>query len=263
MSDLLTVSMPTYNTNPDLLKRAVRSVLNQDYDNIRLVVINDGGEKPKLPKDKRIFTIDLKENRGRYFCDAVTLLSLDKGWFAVHDSDDWSEKKMYSTLMSAAQPHGAAFAPYWRHEIGKEPYVWEIKENRTKKMITRTSWVSGVYSLERMWRAGGINPSFRVGFDTLQTLMIMRTGKFGKVDAPFYHYEKNPGSLTMSKNTGMKTKAREEARKKLLFLYNRSEIDLKRKRPMKNLIYMGAPAHLRKEVEIYSDMLKEQYILAK
>lgn len=262
MSDLLTVSMPTYNTNPKLLRRAIKSVLSQDYKNIRLVVINDGGEVPKLPNDDRIFSINLKENRGRYFCDAVTLLSLDEGWFAVHDSDDWSDKKMYSSLMSAARDHGAAFAPYWRHEIGKKPYVWEIKDNPRKKMITRVSWVSGVYSVERMWKAGGINPSFRVGFDTLHTLLIMRTGRFGKLSVPFYHYEKTPNSLTMSKDTGMKTKTRMESRKRLEFLYNRSEIDIKRKKSLRSLIYMSAPEDLRREAEGYAEILREQYRLA-
>jgi glycosyltransferase involved in cell wall biosynthesis len=263
MSDLLTVSMPTYNTDPKLLRRAVKSVLNQDYKNIRLVVINDGGGKISLPKDPRLFQIDLSENRGRYFCDAVTLLSLDEGYFAVHDSDDWSEKNMYSSLMSAAKDHGAAYAPYWRHEIGKDPYVWEIRNNPKNKMITRVSWVSGVYSLDRMWKAGGINPSFRVGFDTLQTLLVMRTGKFNTLDTPFYHYEKTENSLTMSPGTGMKTKFRQEARSRLLFLYNRSEIDIKRKKPLKKLIYGGAPSELREEAESYSNELREKYRLAK
>lgn len=263
MSELLTVSMPTYNTDPKLLRRAIKSVLNQDYKNLRLVVINDGGSKPKLPKDKRLFTIDLEENRGRYFCDAVTLLSLEEGWFAVHDSDDWSEKNMYSSLMEAAKPYGAAYAPYWRHEIGKEPYIWNIRNNPKKKMITRISWVSGVYSLNRMWAAGGINPSFRVGFDTLQTLLIMRTGKYGILDTPFYHYEKTKGSLTMSEETGMKTKIRLESRKRLEFLYNRSEADLRRRKKLRDLIYMSAPKELREEVERYAGILKDQYALAK
>jgi glycosyltransferase involved in cell wall biosynthesis len=263
MSELLTVSIPTYNTDPRLLKRAISSVLKQDYENIRLVVINDGGKKPKLPEDSRVFTIDLEENRGRYFCDAVTLLSLDGGYFAVHDSDDWSEKNMYSSLMSAAKETGAAYAPYWRHEIGKDPYVWQIKDNPKKKFITRVSWVSGVYSVERMWRAGGINPSFRVGFDTLHTLLMMRTGKFGKVDNPFYHYEKNSGSLTMSRDTGMKTKIRLDAKKRLIFLHNRAQMDIRRKKPLKNLIYESASEDLRQEAEAYAAHLKSQFKLAK
>lgn len=262
MSNILTVSMPTYNTDPKLLKRAVNSVLKQDYPNLRLVVINDGGRKIKLPKDDRIFSLDLKENRGRYFCDAVTLLSLDDGWFAVHDSDDWSENGMYSALVDAAQDNGAAFGPYWRHEIGKPPYVWQIKGSPRKRFVTRVSWVSGVCSVERMWQAGGINPYFRVGFDTLSTLLVMRTGKFGKVDIPFYHYEKTAGSLTMSKDTGMKTAMREESRKRLIFLYNRAEIDVRRKKGLKNLIYMGAPKELRLEAESYADELRGKYKLA-
>jgi len=263
MKELLTVSMPTYNTDPNLLKRAIDSVLKQDYPNLRLVVINDGGKKLKLPRSKNLFTLDLEENHGRYFCDAVTLLSLDEGFFAVHDSDDWSEKKMYSTLMHAARDSGAAYGPYWRHEIGKDPYVWQIKDNPRKKFITRVSWVSGVYSLERMWAAGGINPSFRVGFDTLQTLLVMRTGKFETVNQPFYHYEKNHGSLTMSASTGMKTKIRKESRRKLEFIYNRAQTDLKRKKPLKELVYMSAPEETRKEAEIYAQSLRDQYKFAK
>lgn len=262
MSDLLTVSMPTYNTDPKLLRRAVKHVLAQDYPNLRLVVINDGGKKISLPKDDRLFRLDLKENRGRYFCDAVTLASLDDGWFAVHDADDWAEQGMYSALMEAAAPHGAALGPYWRHMLNEEPYVWNVRQNPRQKMIAITSWATGVYSVSRMWKAGGIDPTFRVGFDTLHTLLITGSGKVGQVDTPYYHYEKTSNSLTTSGDTGFKTKVRKDAKAKITSVYKRSKILTRRKAPLKNLIYLSAPQSVRKEIDEYAAVLREQYKLA-
>lgn len=263
MSELLTVSMPTYNTDPRLLRRAVDSVLAQDYPNLRLVVINDGGGKINLPKDERLFTLNIKENKGRYFCDAVTLLSLEEGFFAVHDSDDWAEPGMYSALMSGARTRGVSLAPYWRHEIGKDPYVWHVKDNPNKKFISIVSWVSAVYSVERMWKAGGIDPTFRVGFDTLHTLLITNSGGYQKLKTPYYHYEKTKNSLTTSEKSGMKTQMRLESKKRIMDLYEKSKIYQRKGGQLRNLIYMSAPREVRQEVEKYAAELKYKYNLAK
>lgn len=258
MSDLLTVSMPVYNVDPKIFARAVKSVLKQDYKNLRLVVINDAGSPVTLPKDSRITYFELAENRGRYFCDAVTLLSLDSGWFAVHDSDDWSDKKMYSKLISAAKPYGAAYCAFMLHQPGKGSKKKEVKKD-LKAYGSIGSWAAGVRTVERMWGAGGICPHYRVGFDTLNNLLTIKTGEYAVLDDALYHYERRPDSLTIAKKTAQRSAYRQANRKKLIVLYNKAQRDLKRGVDIKRTIYMSSPQETRAAAERYANQLRSMY----
>ena len=262
MNDLLTVSMPVYNVDPKVFKRAVKSVLSQDYKNLRLVVINDGGEPVTLPKDPRVFYLELDENRGRYFCDSVVLLSVDSGWFAVHDADDWSDKKMYSTLIRAADPSGAAYCSFMWHRRGVKTKKMDVKTD-VKSYKSIGSWAAGVRTVERIWKAGGICPHYRVGFDTLNNLLTIKTGDYAVVDKGLYHYQRRPDSLTVAKKTAIRSAYREMNKKKLIVLYNKAQRDLRRGVDLKKTIYMSAPADTRFKAEEYSKKLRELYELAK
>ena len=258
MSDLLTVSMPVYNTDPKIFSRAVKSVLKQDYKNLRLVVINDAGAPVKLPRDSRLVYLELEENRGRYFCDTVTLLSVDSGWFAVHDSDDWSDKKMYSKLIKAAAPYGASYCAFVWHRPGLEPKKMEVKQGvRSYRSIG--SWAAGVRTVERMWEAGGICPHYRVGFDTLNNLLTIKTGDYAVLDEGLYHYERRSDSLTVAKKTAIKSSYREANKKKLITLYNRAQRDLKRGVDLKRTVYMSSPQATREAAEKYAERLRNIY----
>jgi glycosyltransferase involved in cell wall biosynthesis len=262
MTDLLTVSMPVYNVNPKIFRRAVDSVLAQDYKNLRLVIINDGGQPLELPKDDRIFHLELDQNRGRYFCDSVVLLSLDSGWFAVHDADDWSDKKMYSTLIKAAKDTGAAYCSFMWHRPGLKPKKMDVKTDvRSYKSIG--SWAAGVRTVERMWAAGGVCPHYRVGFDTLNNLLITKTGQYAIVDKGLYHYERREQSLTVAKKTKINSEYREANKKKLVVLYNKAQRDIKRRVDLRNTVYMSSPQETRARAEEYSRELRKLYELAK
>ena len=90
---LVSIILPTYNRQ-ELLKEAVKSVINQYYENWELIIINDGGEVPQLPEDTRIRIINNDSNygpsnarniglrvcKGRY----VAYLDDDDEWYANH-----------------------------------------------------------------------------------------------------------------------------------------------------------------------------------
>ena len=87
------VVMPMYNTDPDALKAAVQSVLDQDYGNWLLTIVDDGSDKPVPVEydDPRIEVIRLAENSGISTASNAAIHNLlGKGvhWITFLDHDD-------------------------------------------------------------------------------------------------------------------------------------------------------------------------------
>lgn len=224
---MLTVSMPTWNTPPELLHRAAASVLASDTE-LRLVVVDDQSPQPlKLPRDSRLIVHQLARNSGRYFADAVVISALDDGWWAVLDADDRVDPDHYGRILAAANNHGVAFSPYWRHQTGKpdllqQPVTRKLK-NLPRGFAHLAHWCSGIYRMDRVQRAGGIHPGFRVGFDTLFVLMVSRGGAVEVIDTPGYHWCRRDGdSLTTASDTRFGSPHRAKAKEQLRRIWARS-----------------------------------------
>lgn len=224
----LVVSMPTYRTPEKLLRRAVSSVLAQTFDDLALVLVVDGYSLPiDVLRDSRIVVYQLAENMGRYFADAVTTRAIvdrpDLIW-SVHDADDWSEPERFERLLPAMDD-GAVVARYWRHDLRgtgrsylQEPARAKLRMP-TGGFVHLAHWASGAYTSERVARAGGIHPGYRVGFDTLFVRMIALTGHVGISSHAHYHWcRRAGGSLTTSPETRFGSTHRAEAKRKLMRL---------------------------------------------
>lgn len=259
---MLIVSMPTYQTPWKLLRRAVNSVLTQTYTDLHLVVINDGGPPLQgIEEHPRLTVFTLPENRGRYFADAVVTEAIkpypNVVW-SVHDSDDWSDRHRFKTLLPKMKD-GAAVAEYWRHrEAGKPPFLQRPAVTKIEKpspgFAHLAHWVSGVYSSERVQRAGGIHPGFRIGFDTLFVRMVAMTGEVGISEYPGYHWARRTGgSLTTAPKTRFGSPARLEAKNRLRRL---DDLAWQNRQDPGSVIRADVPDNLRREVEAYAEEMR-------
>jgi glycosyltransferase involved in cell wall biosynthesis len=260
---MLIVSMPTYQTPWKLLRRAANSVLAQTYSDLHLVIVSDGDDQLRwLPEDDRVTVYYLPENRGRYFADAVVTEAIkpypDVLW-AVHDADDWSDRHRFKTLIPEMED-GAAVGQYWRHRHGgKPPYLQRPLTAKIERpsggLVHLAHWVSGVYTSERVQRAGGIHPGFRVGFDTLFVRMVVMTGPVGISEYPGYHWcQRNGGSLTTASATKFGSPARLAAKR---YLQRLDEAAWENRQDPGAVIRQDVPADLRAEVEMHAAVLRE------
>ena len=93
------IIIPTYNREKTI-ERAVRSVLGQTYDNIKVIIVDDGstdGTEQIINsiEDSRIRYYKLKKNGGAGYArnEGVNLASAE--FIAFHDSDDaWRPDKL-------------------------------------------------------------------------------------------------------------------------------------------------------------------------
>lgn len=255
----VTVSMPTFDTPPALLQRAVRSVLGQTHRDLTLVVVNDGGSPlPDLPADDRLVLFDLPVNRGRYFADRVVLQVAPPGAFAVHDSDDASEPEHFAQLVEALpRGRGAAIGPYWRSD-GASTRVVHPNEDALDAASFRhvVHWGTGLYSVERMRQAGGILPLPRIGFDTLHTLLVAMTGDVAVVDHPTYLWDRRSGSLTSTPGTGFGSRERQRAKARLVRIFRLAREAADAGRPVAGVLDRQVPGPLREGTEVQAERLR-------
>ncbi len=94
------IVLPAYNTPPDILRRAIDSVLNQTYPHFELIIIDDGSEPSLEPivreyTDERIVFIRHLENRGAGAAHNTGIKAAKYDWiaFICHD-DEWLPNKL-------------------------------------------------------------------------------------------------------------------------------------------------------------------------
>lgn len=101
---LLSVIIPIYNVEP-YLSRCLESVLNQSYDNLEVICVNDGSTDNSdsianqyALNDSRVKVIS-KENGGLVSARKAGIEQASGKYATYVDSDDWIEQGMYETLM--------------------------------------------------------------------------------------------------------------------------------------------------------------------
>lgn len=230
---MVTVSMPYFGC-PQTVRRAVDSVLDQTMADLRLVVVTDG-ERPIDPEtgldvladidDPRLVVFNLDENNGRYFADAVTLAATQSEWFAVCDADDevapeWLAEMLKVATKTASRLDWVSTAQYVEGAKGGTFTTEQPKVGVPRPTLTHYAHMGGLWRTEWLRRvAGGPHPGFRVGYDTLLSMIARSWGVGAVIDVPLYTRYRRAGSLTTDRATGMRSRYRAEQRVRLTKLW--------------------------------------------
>lgn len=104
ISPLVSVIVPIYNVEL-YLERCINSIINQTYQNLEIILVDDGSTDNSLEicdkfqqKDSRIRVIH-KENGGVVSARKAGIQSARGTYVAYLDSDDWIETDMYEELV--------------------------------------------------------------------------------------------------------------------------------------------------------------------
>ena len=111
-SILISVIIPVYNTEK-YVGRCLESVINNTYDNLEVICVNDGSTDNSLDvlkqyqnKDFRIKIIDIP-NGGVSNARNIGLDKATGDFIAFIDSDDWIHRQYFSTLLSCQKRYDA------------------------------------------------------------------------------------------------------------------------------------------------------------
>jgi GT2 family glycosyltransferase len=204
---LISIVMPTYNTDPDWLREAVDSVRQQIYENWELCIADDGStnEETKdalraLEGDPKIKIIHLEANGGISAASNAALAAAEGEFIGLLDHDDelrvdalyWVVRKLNEegnldfiyTDEDKKDLDGRRTEPFFKPD-------WSPDLEMSVNYVTHFS----VFRREIIERAGG----FRSGYDGSQdydlVLRVMElTDRIAHIAKPLYTWRRVPGS---------------------------------------------------------------------
>ncbi len=257
MTDLISIIVPVYNVEK-YLERCMNSLLNQTYDNIEIILVDDGSPDncPKMCdeyalKDNRVKVIH-KQNAGLGFARNSGLEIANGQYIVFVDSDDYVTTDMCEKLYNAAVKNNSDVV------YGGIYYTDGQKINKESKVPTEQLWKEGKEFLLEMiatkpsekndtiievsvWKA-----LFKKEIFDKYSIKFVSEREFISEDVIFdidylqhatniviipdavYYYVNNPASLSKTFRTDRFSKVKilyKEVRRKLEPLYAKNIID--------------------------------------
>lgn len=224
---MVSVIVPVYN-GERTLERCLRSIQNQSYENIEVIVVDDGSSDHSekiiekfVDKDARFHCIR-KENSGVSDSRNQAMAAAKGEYFQFVDCDDWLVKQATQELVRAAVTYECemVISDYYR-VCGRR--IYEKGHIEGGPVITRAKFAE--YMMEapanfyygvlwnKLFKADIIRrfelvcdtqldwcEDFRFNLEYLQYV-----GKVGIITRPLYYYVKTKGSLVDTKVTFQQT----------------------------------------------------------
>lgn len=108
----VSVIVPVYNAE-NYLSNCINTIINQTYENIEIILVNDGSKDDSLnicnefaEKDDRIIVLNI-ENSGVSFARNLGLESASGNYITFVDSDDWIELNMVEFAVEKSKKNNA------------------------------------------------------------------------------------------------------------------------------------------------------------
>ena len=220
MNEKISIIIPAYNIEKELT-RALDSVLAQTYQNLEILVVNDGSKDGTgtvidayAAKDSRIKAIH-KENGGVTSARLRGVAEASGDWIGFVDGDDYIEPDMYERLMKNALEHDADISHCGhlmilpsgkiRQYYGTGQRIIQDSHTGVKDLLEGRIMEPGLWNkLYRRELFDGIaqkmDSSIRITEDQLMNYYLFRrSGKAVFEDFCPYHYILRPGSAANAK----------------------------------------------------------------
>ena len=205
MMDLISVIVPIYHVE-SYLDRCVRSIVDQTYDHLEIILVDDGSPDncPVLcdawaERDRRIKVIH-KANGGLSDARNAGLAAAAGELISFIDSDDWIEPEFLSALYHAMEQTGAEIAECATQYVAEDGAVIRTRKAAAGPLdrmeaLRRLVLEDGVYQtvwnkLYRREAVQGIPFAVRkTNEDEFWTYQVFdRINKLATVETPLYNY---------------------------------------------------------------------------
>lgn len=218
MTPLVSICVPVYNVAP-YIERCVRSIMEQDYQNIEYIFVNDGSTDNSVQRLKTVLTeyperksmthiYHNDRNHGLAYTRRVTIEKASGEYITCVDSDDWIEKNYVSCLVdealrSKAEMVIALFIENWNNQRSIVHSFDSLRTSHpTNYLLNHCTTLWGKLYL-RKWLLA--HPSYAPeGLDYGEDRIVMlqlehHVRTISTISNSAYHYEHQPQSITAHK----------------------------------------------------------------
>lgn len=220
MNDLISIIVPAYNVE-NYIRETIKSILNQTYDNIEIICVDDGSTdntyqalKFLAATDERI-RIFTKKNEGVTKARQYGFEQAKGKYVGFIDADDKIEPNMFEKLYSNAKKFNADIS-HCGHDIvwldgRKESFYGTGRLAQQDKISGIKSLISGSFEpglwnklykytlLHSLFHSETMDFSIKINEDLLMNYYLFKMAEITVLeDVCLYHYIKRVGSASAS-----------------------------------------------------------------
>lgn len=241
MNKKVSIIVPIYNAS-EYLSRSIKSLINQSYENLEIILIDDCSTdnskeiiKKYALKDTRIKPFYSEVNQGVSKTRNIGLKSLSGDYVFFMDSDDSINKDTIKIMVEKAVKYNADILDsyhliiyhdktFLEHKPLKKDLILGNKDN--KEMITKSSYVTGKLIDTKLIKDLLFNENLRRYEDLVfEHELKLRANNYCLIKDVLYYYYQVDGSLINS--LGEKHKVYLEAASIVLDLYKNESKETK------------------------------------
>ena len=210
---LISVIVPVYNVQ-DYVERCVRSLMKQTYQNLEIILINDGSTDSSLVICEKLKAEDVRiklvsqANQGIGSVRNLGLSMAQGAYLAFVDSDDWIDSDMYESLwkLMAERQADIVCCAHCREEekrtvvVGGGADILEFSRKDAFEALRQERFILN-FLWDKLFRRelfDGITFPEKRKFEDLivSPQWLSKANKVVYLSQPKYHYSVRSGSLT-------------------------------------------------------------------
>ncbi|GAA6426514.1 glycosyltransferase family 2 protein [Dielma fastidiosa] len=238
MKKLVSIIIPVYNVE-DYLTFCLDSLLNQTYEDLEVIAVDDGSTDNSLAilnayaaMDQRLRVIS-QANSGPSAARNLGLSMCHGEYITFMDSDDWAELTLIEKLVNALETDQSDIA-ICGHWIAGSHYKlkvrsrksWVLDQKQAVKMILQDKVIKN-YAWGKMIRRS-LLPALQFPVDQIYEdvrsvyKVFLQASRFSLLNEPLYYYRMRQGSITYSlpaMNAAEMKKAYQEQRHEIAKFY--------------------------------------------
>ncbi|MGF7002618.1 glycosyltransferase involved in cell wall biosynthesis [Lachnospiraceae bacterium PF1-21] len=207
---LVSIVITTYRRPLQILRRALESAINQTYDNIEVIIVNDFPEDVNMSERIRELTTlymrnvkyrSMKQNSGA--CEARNMgIEEAQGEYIafLDDDDEWFANKIETQLLGFAESRiGLSYTPFYRNDgkIRKLSCDEGKNGNMLEYMLHKNPMaLFPLFRVEKIREIGGFDTNLKSSQDHDLILRLAEVCDFAYIDVATANYNVSEESIS-------------------------------------------------------------------
>lgn len=212
--ELVSIVVPVYNCE-NYIERCIKSLLEQTYKNIEIILINDGSKDRSLDIckkysniDKRIVIID-KKNEGVSKARNTGIKKSNGKFISFVDADDYIDNTFIEEMLKKLYEYDADYVTCGYKRIYNEDHIEYVNNNLEEQVIDANEYITKLLNVQNGYGFAHMklikkekiqniefNPNIQVGEDALFNIMLCENlEKIAIYNKSLYNYFFNQNSV--------------------------------------------------------------------